>query len=127
MPNNEVPDLATYSTGFEGENIATLEATNLDEEITNYDDEIIERITLTPHLWLCYRKISDDVLHFLWNSADSQNFPHQLAKILDDALRGTFTTERIAFALNKDNSPKYYEKTDNLKERETTIKQEVAV
>ena len=126
MPNNEVPDLATY-LGFGEDETITLTASELGDDIENYNNELIERVQLISHLWLCHRDVGDDVLHFFWNSENAENFPHQLAKILDDALRGTFTTERIAFALNKDNSPKYYEKTDNLKERETTIKQEVAV
>jgi len=124
MPNNEVPDRTLYWL-MQEENIATLKASELGDEIENYESDVIETITLTPHLWLCYRDGDDNIQNF-WETEDAENFPHQLAKILDDALRGTFTTERIAFALNKDNSPKYYEKTDDLKERETTIKQEVA-
>ena len=121
----EYPDTSKYAS-FDQDDIETLQANSLEQAISEYDDEVIEKIELIPHLWLFVRDISAGTISLMRNSADEQNFIHQMAEILDNELRGTFIYERITVPLTEENSPKYLEKKDDPAKRESEIYQETA-
>ena len=82
---------------------------------------MIKDISLPDHFWLAICGFATS-FSFMRDTADSQNFTHQLAEILDAELRGIHEYEDITILITPDKSDKYWERTDDLKEMKTKIK-----
>ena len=123
--DDEYPDLSIYSS-FDTDDVVELKANQLSAAVPDDNKNTFNKRTLIPHLWLLIRNATTGAKRTMWNSADSENFLHQLAGILDDQLRKDFEMERITISLTETNSPKYKEKIDDLVNRKTEIYQEVA-
>ncbi|MBC8382545.1 MAG: hypothetical protein H8E22_01785 [Candidatus Cloacimonetes bacterium] len=109
------PDLSIFSTP-----ITTIEDNSGDLNISDYSSDLVEDINLPAHLWLAFEY--SNVLIFFRDTADSQNFTHQLAEILDAELRGIHEYKDITILLTSEKSDKYWKRTDDIKNMKTEIK-----